>query len=246
MLTRTTKALAGRGGWIWATAAGGLLVASSAQAHFVLQSPPSSMSQDFLGSPQKLGPCGDEGGGTPTGTVTAFQSGQTITVTINEIITHPGHYRIALAQNDRSELPPEPVVTPGSTPCGSAPVQNPPVFPVLADGVFEHTSSFSGPQSVNITLPSNVTCTHCTLQVLEFMAEHPLNNPGGCYYHHCADISIQGGEADAGPTADAGTSGSTGSRSAGSGCAAPGAAGVGGFLALAVWARRRAAILRDQ
>jgi hypothetical protein len=41
--------------------------------------------------------CGDEGGGTATDSVTAFQSGQTITVTINGLIFHPGHYRIALA-----------------------------------------------------------------------------------------------------------------------------------------------------
>jgi uncharacterized protein (TIGR03382 family) len=148
------------------------------------------MSQDAFGLPQKLGPCGDEGGGTPTGTVTAFQSGQTITVTIDEKIFHPGHYRIALAVNSRSELPAEPVVTAGATPCGSVPIQNPPTFPVLADGVFAHTAPFNGPQSVQITLPSNVTCTKCTLQVIEFMSDHGLNNPGGCFYHHCADLSI--------------------------------------------------------
>lgn len=162
-----------------------------ARAHFALQAPACWMSQDSLGSPQKLGPCGDEGGGTPTGTVTAFQSGQTITVTINELIFHPGHYRIALAVHDRGELPAEPEVSAGATPCGSVPIEDPPVFPVLADGVFAHTSPFNGPQSVQIKLPDGVTCTHCTLQVIEFMSDHGLNNPGGCFYHHCADISIQ-------------------------------------------------------
>lgn len=178
-----------------------LLAPGSAQAHFILQAPPSWMSQDSFGAPEKLGPCGDEGGGTPTGTVTAFQIGQTITVTINEVIFHPGHYRIALATTDRSQLPPEPVVTAGATACGSVPIENPPVFPVLADDVFDHTSPFSSPQSVQITLPPGVSCDKCTLQVIEFMSDHGLNNPGGCFYHHCADISIGAtAPADAGAT----------------------------------------------
>lgn len=199
-----------------------LVASSDASAHFVLQSPPSWSSQDALGSPQKLGPCGDEAGGTPTSIVTAYQAGSTIDVTIDEKIFHPGHYRIALAVNDRSELPPEPPVTAGSTPCGSAPIDAAPAFPVLADGVFVHTSPFSGPQTIKLTLPANVTCAKCTLQVIEFMSNHALNVPGGCYYHHCADISIQttpvldagtpagdGGAPDAGtPGSDAGTPGS--------------------------------------
>src|SRR5512140_1801960 len=78
------------------------LPASPAGAHFVLDQPPSWMSQDALGSPQKLGPCGDEAGGVPTNTITAFSQGQTITVTIEEKIFHPGHYRIALSVKDRS------------------------------------------------------------------------------------------------------------------------------------------------
>ena len=172
-------------------ALGSMFVSHFASAHFVLQAPPSWMSQDSTGSPQKMGPCGDEGGGTPSNIVTAFAPGQTITVTIKEAVFHPGHYRIALSTNSRSELPAEPAVTVASTPCGSAAVESPAVFPVLADGILDHSAAFSGPQSVQVTLPSNVTCTKCTLQVIEFMSDHPLNNPGGCFYHHCADISIQ-------------------------------------------------------
>jgi hypothetical protein len=41
---------------------------------------------------------------------------------------------LALSLNDRSELPAEPVVTPGASPCGSVPIQDPPAFPVLAEG----------------------------------------------------------------------------------------------------------------
>ena len=228
----------------------GVLTPGAAGAHFELQSPPSWMSQDSLGSPQKLGPCGDEDGGTPTGIVTAFQSGQTITVTINELIFHPGHYRIALSVNDRSELPAEPVVDAGAnTPCGTAAIENPPVFPVLADDVFDHTAPFSGPQSIQITLPSNVTCTHCTLQIIEFMSNHPLNNPGGCFYHHCADISLQTTPvvADAGADAsDAGgvDGGAVNPTQGGCSCTVaatrtPAAGGLAAAIGLTLLARRR-------
>lgn len=171
--------------------AGLVLTSPLASAHFVLQTPASWMSQDSSGNPQKLGPCGNEGGGTPTGTVTTFAPGETVTVTIKEAVFHPGHYRIALGVESRDSLPAEPVVTAGSTPCGSVPIESPATFPVLADGVFQHTTAFSGPQTVQVTLPTNVTCAKCTLQVIEFMSDHPLNNPGGCFYHHCADIAIQ-------------------------------------------------------
>lgn len=191
----------------------GLLVPSLAAAHFTLVTPEASRSQDALGSPQKLAPCGDESGGTDTGKVTTYKAGDTIDVVIDEKIYHPGHYRIALSVNDRSELPPEPPVTAASTACGSAPIDPNPVFPVLADGLLVHTAPFSGRQTVKVKLPANVSCTHCTLQVLEFMSNHGLNNPGGCYYHHCADIAIQGGASDGGVTpppapTDAGAGGS--------------------------------------
>lgn len=191
-----------------------LFFARSSEAHFKLQAPPSWMSQDSLGSPQKLGPCGDEDDGTslatPSGIVTAYQVGDTITVTIQETIFHPGHYRIALAVNDRSELPAEPAVDAGGGyPCGTAVIEDPPVFPVLADNVFPHTAPFSGPQTTTVKLPPNVTCSKCTLQIIEFMSDHQLNNPGGCFYHHCADLSVGDAGAppppqDAAPPSDAG------------------------------------------
>lgn len=157
-----------------------------AHAHFVLSAPPSLMSQDALGNPQKTGPCGDEGGGTPTGALTAYNPGDTVTITVDETVFHPGHYRVALAVNDPSELPDEPPVTPGASECGSTVVQDPPTFPILADGQLDHTKAFSGPQTFTVKLPTNVTCKHCTLQVLEFMSSHGAP----CFYHHCANISI--------------------------------------------------------
>ena len=168
--------------------AAAVLVSPSAHAHFILVAPPSWMSQDAAGLPEKLGPCGDEGGGTPTGIVTAFHRGDTISVTIDEVVAHPSHYRVALAVNDRSELPQEPKVTPKpGDPCGGAAIEDPPRFPILADDVLPHTQPFTAPQTFTVTLPSDVTCSRCTLQVLEFMSSHPAP----CFYHHCADISIE-------------------------------------------------------
>ena len=175
------------------------VIARSSDAHFELVAPESWMSQDPSGSPQKLGPCGDEPGGTPTGAVTAYQVGDTITVTIDEKIFHPGHYRIALGLNGPGDLPAEPGVDAGGGyPCGTAEIENPPVFPVLADDVFDHMQPFTSPQTTTVRLPPNVSCDHCTLQVIEFMSDHGLNNPGGCFYHHCADITVGATPSDAG------------------------------------------------
>jgi MYXO-CTERM domain-containing protein len=211
------------------------LAPSVAQAHFILEEPASWREQGPLGDPQKLGPCGDDGTGEATGTVTAFKAGETITVKVNEMVFHPGHYRVALAVNDRSELPAEPVVTPGSTPCGSVPIESSPAFPVLADGVLQHTQPFDEPQSFQVTLPADVTCEKCTLQVIEFMSNHPLNNPGGCFYHHCADISIHADSTPSGEASDAGKGGCS------SGVASPEAFALIG-LGLVTWARRRRSV----
>jgi MYXO-CTERM domain-containing protein len=178
-------------------------VSETSEAHFVLTSPPSMYEQSGLGDPQKAPPCGDAGGAVATGEVTAVQGGDTITITIEETIFHPGHYRVALALDD-GIFPEEPPVTPGSTDCGSAPIDPAPAFPVLADGVWEHTEQMSGPQSIDITIPDGISCTNCTLQVIQFMSNHGLNDPGGCYYHHCATLSI---EPSAGTGSETGTPG---------------------------------------
>lgn len=171
--------------------------------------PAAAHEQNGLGDPQKAPPCGDPGNAMPTGMVTAFQAGETITITIDETIYHPGHYRVAIAPNDPSELPPEPLVTEGDGyACGTAVIQNPVVYPVLADGVLVHAAPFGGVQSFDVTLPSDLSCDSCTLQIIQFMSEHGLNDPGGCYYHHCATISVQGGVSDtSGSAEDTGSSG---------------------------------------
>jgi hypothetical protein len=217
----------------------GLLAPRSAGAHYVLEAPASyDVIDPESGLPEKQGPCGNEDPQTLTNTVTAFQEGQSITITINEVVFHPGHYRVALAMTPdhmQASFPDDPVPTPGSTnsgsmvcpdnldmsACGSVPVEAPPVFPVLADNLFEHCMPFADPvtgnpqpQSTTIKLPAGVTCNKCTLQVLEFMSDHGPNVPGGCFYHHCADISIQA--VDGGGPSGSGASG--GGAKASGGC----------------------------
>src|SRR5262245_845257 len=223
----------------------GLLAQGSARAHFVLQAPASWADQDSSGLPQKSAPCGQADPGlpaAPTGAVTPFAPGDTVTVTINETITHPGHYRVALSTTGQSGLPADPPVTAvGTDPCGMTVVQNPPVFPVLADGMLEHTSAFSGSQSFTVKLPTDVTCTsNCVLQVIEYMSSHGLNNPGGCFYHHCADITIQAG--GGGNDASSVDGGKPPSGDSGCGCTigeSPSASAFGLLLMCSLLARRR-------
>lgn len=219
-----------------------LAPAPPARAHFVLKSPTAWATQNALGDPQKSAPCGQADPGAPataTGVVTAFRPGETLTVVIDETVFHPGHYRVLLATN-RSELPADPQVTAGDTPCGSTVVDATPSYPLLVDGALKHTAPFSGPQSIAVTLPRDVTCQNCTLQVVEFMSDHGLNNPGGCFYHHCADISIlpEGGQnagsggASVGGASQGGASvlgGMASAGQAGAGTASGGAGGQGGL-----------------
>jgi len=173
----------------------GVILAPFAEAHFRLLEPQSWLVENNLGDPQKLGPCGgtSANSGTPTNAVTKMQGGQKLHIKVQETIFHPGHYRVALAVHSRAELPPDPEVTTRDTGRGpwsvSALIQNSVRLPVLADGLFVHTTRQTGPFETDIQLP-NITCDKCTLQIVEFMAEHGLNPDGGYSYHHCADLQI--------------------------------------------------------
>jgi hypothetical protein len=178
-----------------------------AQAHFRLIEPASWITEDERGDPQKMSPCGGVGNnpGTPTNAITKVQGNSKLHLKIEETIYHPGHYRVALAINSRMELPqwPEVVVKPSDNrgPLSvSAPIADKPQAPVIADGLFVHNTrpETCPPQGIckvpgywetDIQIP-NVSCKKCTLQVIQFMAEHAYNANGGFFYHHCADLEI--------------------------------------------------------
>jgi hypothetical protein len=115
---------------------------------------------------------------------------------VQETVYHPGHYRVALAVNSPTELPPDPETTTREGERGpisvSAVIQDPPQIPVLVDGLWEHHERPADGESrfeADIRLP-NINCEKCILQVVQWMAEHGFNNPGGYTYHHCAHLQI--------------------------------------------------------
>jgi hypothetical protein len=247
---------------------------TTANAHFVLQAPTNWVTTNTGdGTPEKTAPCGNEvarlvGGGVsgPSRVVNQLVANAdgttTVTITVDEVVPHAGWYRVAVVSGASSTQNvialPEP-----TTPANScaATIVNPPVLPVVADGILMHQQAFSGPQTVQVTIPNNVTCTNaapCTLQVVEVMNDGG-HFPPGCFYHHCADIAIDTGDSGASTATDSGatTTNGTGDGSAvattpptsddGGGCAVAASGhgrvaipALGVLLALAALARRRA------
>ncbi|HEY4107217.1 MAG TPA: SCE4755 family polysaccharide monooxygenase-like protein [Polyangiaceae bacterium] len=214
-----------------------LCLSATASAHFDLTAPtPNTTSTDGgMGSP----PCGI---GTASGVITPAQGGHPITIKIDEFIGHDGFYRVALALDSPTELPLDNVVKdsqgtilpPSGKPSGtsaSADYETTPVFPVLMDHLFVHTAVNNQMFQGDVTLP-NVNCDKCTLQVLEFMQDHPFNfasppdtGPGGGYfYRHCADLKITADPSM--PIFTPSSAGSAGSSSGGGAGMSSGGAGM--------------------
>ena len=174
------------------------IAAQSTSAHFRLLEPASWLIESDRGDPQKSGPCGgaNTDWGKPSYFISKAVGGQKLHIKVQETVYHPGHYRVALAVNSPTELPPDPQVTTRDSERGpwsvSAVIQNPPQIPVLADGLFVHSTRPTGPMEpfeTDVQLP-NINCKKCILQIVQFMAEHAFNNPGGYTYHHCANLEI--------------------------------------------------------
>jgi hypothetical protein len=174
-----------------------LIAGQTMLAHFKLLEPASWLVENDRGDPQKSGPCGGSNTdwGKPSYSVSKAVGGQKLHIKVQETVYHPGHYRVALAVNSPTELPPDPQVTTKEGERGpmsvSAAIQNPPI-PILADGLFDHSTRPTGtmaPFETDVQLP-NINCRRCTLQIVQFMAEHAFNNPGGYTYHHCATLQI--------------------------------------------------------
>jgi hypothetical protein len=186
-----------------AIAAAASLSPAVVRAHFKLIEPASWQVSDDRGDPQKAAPCGAAQNSTPTNTITKVTGGSKLHLKVSETIYHPGHYRVALAVNSRAELPADPYTFETMTDRGPrslwASIQSPPQIPVIADGLFQHYTRPAipagqqrpAPQTfeTDIQLP-NITCPKCTLQIIQFMADHAYNQPGGYSYHHCAELAI--------------------------------------------------------
>jgi hypothetical protein len=171
------------------------VVPTVTHAHFKLMEPASWIIEDDRGDPQKAGPCGGSNAdyGKPSFIVSQAVGGSKLHVKVQETIYHPGHYRLALAVNSPAELPVDPKATTMDSDKGprsvSAEIMSPVQMPVLADGLFVHAAKAEGPFETDVTLP-NISCKKCTLQVIQFMEQHGVNNPGMFTYHHCATLQI--------------------------------------------------------
>jgi hypothetical protein len=175
-----------------------VVVPTVLSAHFRLLEPASWLIENERGDPQKAGPCGGTNAdwGKPSNVIGKVVGGSKLHLKIQETVYHPGHYRVSLAVNGHHELPLDPETATRDSERGpwsvSATIQNPPRIPVLADGLFVHATKPAGkmdPFEADVQLP-NISCKKCTLQVIQFMAEHGFNNPGGYSYHHCAELQI--------------------------------------------------------
>ena len=173
-----------------------VLIPLAADAHFKLLAPASWVEENQLGDPQKAAPCGGTNAdfGKPTYAVTDVKGGSLLHVKVQETVYHPGHYRIAMAVNSPTELPVDPKAETMTDDKGrvmsvSAAVMNPLAPPVLADGLWSHDDHVLHLLETDVTVP-NINCKSCTLQVMEFMEQHPMNNPGQFSYHHCAVLHI--------------------------------------------------------
>lgn len=126
------------------------LFAGEARAHLLLTSPPPRTEK------LKQGPCGAGPGDLRGPTVATFKPGETITVTWNEFVNHPGHYRIALDLDGQDDF---------FDPKDFNDVSGGPG--VLMDGIPDKQG---GDYSQEIKLPE-VECDNCVLQVIQMMTD---------------------------------------------------------------------------
>lgn len=175
-------------------AGGALLMPIQASSHFNMLEPANMIVQNERDDPQKKAPCGGTTAdtGTLSGIVTPVRGGQMLHIKIKETVYHPGHYRLAFARTP-AELPADPVAETRESEKGPQSVSAPIAkagAPIIADGLFVHNQR-PAPDfwETDIKIP-NVDCGNCTLQVIQFMAEHSLNRDGDFSYHHCSALKI--------------------------------------------------------
>ena len=171
-------------------------LAADASAHIDLKTPLSRTDNDDAA--QKTGPCE----GAPAGDRTELTAGETFSVTWDETIQHPGHFRIAINQ-DGDDFPTTDVLADFDDISGNG------IILVETEGDTANTG-----YSHDITVP-DVNCDNCTLQLIQVMTTAGTIDLGEDLYYRCADISITGASGDGG--AGGSGSGNGGSSSSGEG-----------------------------
>jgi len=242
----------------WMTVAFGAALAlgttGGAHAHIDVDQAGSHMSR-YGGNAIKEGPCGVTGGQRGSNVYT-YAPGETITVTVNEYIGHPGYFRIAFDDDgDDGFMNPQTVdpinracMPDPSDHCGASDFFNNDT--VLMDNVDPHDYPPVGTAPTytwEVTLP-DVECTNCTLQILQVMTDPPgIHAPydpsytSDDLYYQCIDLVLQAGtpaggmdpngqpmNPDPGTGTGTGTGGTTGSGGTTGQGTAGGGAPVGG------------------
>lgn len=170
---------------------------AEARAHLGLDSPPSRYGPDVL----KTGPCGVNGG-ERSDNVSYFEPGETIDVSWDEYVDHPGHYRIAFDDDgDDDFVDPVTMMELYSNDT------------VLLDGIIDKDQG-DRDYLATVTLP-DLSCDNCTLQVIQVMYDKPpYSTPGNDIYYQCADLVLREGgapsDASGGCSAANGTIGENG------------------------------------
>lgn len=183
----------------WVLVVLGVALPATASAHVNLTYPPARSNQQFST------PCGEAGSVRGTN-VTTLTPGATITVTWDEVIQHPGHYRIAFDVDGQDFTNPPDYTTDTSATSPNL------IVDLIAD---TNTQSYMR----QITLP-NVTCTNCTLQLIQMNTDKPPYDSGASsddLHFQCADISLVAAASDAGVSDAPGNSGSGGGGSSDAG-----------------------------
>ncbi len=145
------------------------MLALPASAHLNLLSPPPRTTS------LKSGPCG-AADSVRGGVVSTFLPGQTITVTWDEFVDHPGHFRIAFDDDGQDIF---------VDPKGFEDISGGPG--VLIDGIADRSGG--GMYSQEVTLP-DIECDNCTLQVIQVMSDKAPYGDGNDMYYQCADLVL--------------------------------------------------------
>ena len=231
--------------WSGALAAVGLLSsASSAHAHISFERAGTHLSRYGEGE-IKDGPCGRENG-TRGEHVYTYEPGQTITISTEEFVPHPGYFRIAFDDDGDDDFvdprsidpvdPNRPCPYNQYDQCGKSDFYN--NATVLMDNLNPHLAEGVKTWTWEVKLP-DIECDHCTLQLIQVMEDtvHGPYSPKGAsdepfyvedIYHQCIDLVLKrGAPADGGSTALPGDDAGAGSADDAGPGAGPGTGGDG-------------------
>lgn len=213
---------------ITCTAVLSAFLASPAQAHVDLISPPARLGGEAGGGQLKLKPCGQTTNKRGD-KVTTFTPGQKVDIKIKEYVDHPGYLAVAFDPDGDDSFPfpranMDKVNANTDDPKALFPVDGTTILGLRTDKDKNcATENADKTCTISITIP-NMTCQNCTLQVTQFMYDKLGDNADNEYYYQCADIKVEG------PVGGGGGAGGTGGAAGGSAGAASGGGGAGGAL----------------